>query len=193
MYERILVPTDGSPLSVAAALHAFALARMTGSELIALQVIAPYQFPIYLEYAPTNLLSEQEYVAQCKQSAAVQLDVLARRAAAAGLKYTGKVVFHGNTAQAIIDVADQEFCQLIAMGSHGRSGLSRMFLGSVASKILTLSHIPVLVHKATQAELAEAETLMPASKAASGATNTPASGTDTSKPGNEQPGNAGAA
>jgi hypothetical protein len=49
---------------------------------------------------------------------------------------------------------------LIVMGSHGRSGLSRMFLGSVTARVLPLSHVPVLVHRAAEAELATAESAL---------------------------------
>jgi nucleotide-binding universal stress UspA family protein len=164
MYERILVPTDGSALSVAAALHAVSLATKMGSRLLALQVIAPYQFPVYLEYAPTNLITEQEYIAQCQQAADLHLAMLSKQAAEADVECTGKAVFHGNTAQSIVDAAAQESCELIVMGSHGRSGLSRMFLGSVTGKVLALSHTPVLVHRATEPELAAAANLMRASR-----------------------------
>ena len=161
MYERILVPTDGSPLSVAAVQHAIALGRKIGSELVALQVIAPYQLPIYLEFAPADLLTEEEYLAQCRQASEQHLAMLSKLAADADVECIGKTVFHGNTPQSIVDAAAQEHCQLILIGSHGRSGLSRAFLGSVTGKVLALSHLPVLVHRATAAELAAAERLMP--------------------------------
>ena len=160
MYDRILVPTDGSPLSVAAAQHAITLARAMGSELVALQVIAPYQLPIYLEFAPANLLTEEEYVAQSQQAADRHLAMLSKLAADADVECIGKAVFHGNTPQSIVDAAIQEKCQMILMGSHGRSGLSRAFLGSVTGKVLALSQLPVLVHRATEAELTAAEKLV---------------------------------
>ena len=160
MYERILVPVDGSPASAAAALHALDLASRMGSELSLLEVLPPYQLPVYLEYAPPNLYSEEEYLRQSRQGADRLLARIVARAEAAGVKSSAKVVFQPNAAQAITDTASESFFQLIVMGSHGRSGLSRMFLGSVTSRVLPLSHIPVLVHRATEGELATAEAVL---------------------------------
>ena len=145
MYERILVPTDGSPAAVAAALHAMELAQQMGSELFMLQVIPPYQIPVYLEYAPVNLHSEKEYLRLCEQSADGHLAMLAAQAEAVGVRCNRKAIFHLNAAQAITDMASDLLCQLIVMGSHGRSGLGRLFLGSVTSRVLPLSRIPVLL------------------------------------------------
>jgi nucleotide-binding universal stress UspA family protein len=160
MYERVLVPSDGSPASVAAALHAVALAGQLGSELFLFQAIPPYQVPVYLEYAPMNLHTEAEYLRLCEQSADRHLAMLAAQAATAGVKCNRKVVFHPAAAQAITDMASDLLCGLIVMGSHGRSGLERLFLGSVTTRVLPLSRVPVLVHRATEAELATAEGLL---------------------------------
>ena len=160
MYDHILVPTDGSPLSVAAAMHAITLATTMGSRLVALQVIAPYQMPIYLEFAPATLLTEDEYVQQSQQASDRHLAMLSKLAADADVECVGKTIFHRNTPQTIVDAAAQDQCQMIVMGSHGRSGLSRAFLGSVTGKVLALTQLPVLVHRATEAELQAAEKLM---------------------------------
>jgi nucleotide-binding universal stress UspA family protein len=55
-----------------------------------------------------------------------------------------------NAASGIVNTAEHENCDMIFMGSHGRSGWSRLLLGSVASKVLPLAHISVRVHKAAQ-------------------------------------------
>jgi nucleotide-binding universal stress UspA family protein len=86
--------------------------------------------------------------------------MLARQATEADVECTGKALFHGNTAQSIVDTARHDDCDLVVMGSHGRSGLSRMFLGSVTGKVLALSDKPVLVHRATPAGLDAAQKLM---------------------------------
>jgi nucleotide-binding universal stress UspA family protein len=171
MYQRILVPTDGSSSAVAAALHAVSLAARMNAELFILQVIPPYRLPIYLEYGPANLYTEEEYLRQCQEGSDRHLAMLAAQADAANVKSVGKAVFQSDVAQAIVDEASALACQLIVMGSHGRSGFGRLFLGSVTARVLPLSHVPVLVHRAAAGELATAEDVL-AGPSASGAAAT---------------------
>ena len=88
------------------------------------------------------------------------LDWLADVARQQGVACSTRIDFNSGPAQAIIEAAKRENCSFIFMGSHGRSGLSRVFLGSVALKTLTLARIPVLVYHPTLEELANAEELM---------------------------------
>jgi nucleotide-binding universal stress UspA family protein len=169
VYQRMLVPTDGSPSSVAAALHAVELAAKMNAELFILQVIPPYQLPIYLGYGAANLFTEEEYLRQCREGADRHLAMLTGQADTAKVKSVGKAVFQSNVAQAIVEEASALVCQLIVMGSHGRSGLGRLFLGSVTARVLPLSHVPVLVHRATQGELATAQSLLDDAASASAA------------------------
>lgn len=71
----------------------------------------------------------------------------------------GGYEFNGNASQAFLTV-DDEHCSLAMTSSHGRSGLSRMFLGSVALKTVTLAHAPELVDHTTPEEIAVGESLM---------------------------------
>lgn len=76
------------------------------------------------------------------------------------MDFSARIEFNSNPAQAIVDAAEREHCNLIFMGSHGRSGLSSVFLGSVTLKTLTLAHMPVMVDRPTPGEMAGAEALM---------------------------------
>jgi K+-sensing histidine kinase KdpD len=67
------------------------------------------------------------------------------------------IQFSANPAQAIINCAKHHQCDLIFIGSHGRSGLSRLFLGSVTNKVISACTVPVLVHRASKEELAQAQ------------------------------------
>lgn len=158
--ESILAPTDGSALSLAATLKALDFARRLQARLVLFSAIPAYQYPIYVGGIPFEYPSETEYEAQCRVIVAGYLGLVAEAAGEQGVEVRQRVVFNSNAAQAIVAMADDEQCSLIFMGSHGRGGLSRMFLGSVALKTLTLAHGAVLVDHPTPEEIAQVETLM---------------------------------
>lgn len=158
--ESILAPTDGSAPSIAGALKAVDFAKRLEARLVVFNAIPSYQYPIYVGGIPFEYPSESEYEAQCRAIVVRYLSLVADVASEQGVKVTQRIEFNGNSAQAILGVADDEHCSLIFMGSHGRSGVSRTFLGSVALKTLTLAHIPVLVDHPTPEEISMAEALM---------------------------------
>ena len=73
------------------------------------------------------------------------------RAETAGVKATGKVVSNFNVADGIVQAAEEDACDLIFIGSHGRSGLSRLLLGSVTVKVLGLAKTATLVYRVKEA------------------------------------------
>ncbi len=158
--ESMLVPVDGSALSMAAALKAVTFAKRLDTRLVAFHAIPVYQYPIYLGGIPFEYPSEADYESQCRTFAERYLDLVADAAMAQGVSVSSCIEFNSETAQAIVDAAQREHCSLIFMGSHGRGGFSRAFLGSVALKTLTLTHIPVLVDRPTPQEMASAQALM---------------------------------
>jgi nucleotide-binding universal stress UspA family protein len=85
------------------------------------------------------------YAKHIKEHASKVLDDVARAAKAEGVNCTTKQVVHDHAHEAIINTAEKEGCDLIVMASHGRSGLSGLVLGSVTTKVLTHTQIPVLV------------------------------------------------
>jgi nucleotide-binding universal stress UspA family protein len=158
--ERILAPTDGSVLSIAGALKAVDFARRLQAQLVVFSAIPAYQYPIYLGGIPFEYPSETQYQAECRAIAERYLGLVADIASEQGVTATQRIEFNGNATQSILAAAENEHCNLIIMSSHGRSGLSRMFLGSVALKTLTLAHVPVLVDHPTPEDIAVAESLM---------------------------------
>lgn len=158
--ESILAPTDGSALSLAATLKALDFARRLRARLVLFSAIPAYQYPIYVGGIPFEYPSETEYETQCRAIVAGYLGLVAEVAAEQGVEVGQRVVFNSNAAQAIVAMAQDEHCSLIFMGSHGRGGLSRMFLGSVALKTLTLAHGAVLVDHSTPEEIDQVEALM---------------------------------
>jgi nucleotide-binding universal stress UspA family protein len=70
-----------------------------------------------------------------------------RSAEQCGLKHSCMTSFSDSAAQKIVDTAEQQRCDLIFMGSHGRSGWGQLLLGSVTNKVLSHTSKPVLVHR----------------------------------------------
>ena len=158
--ETLLVPIDGSALALAAALKAVAYAKRLQARLLIFTSIPAYQYPVYVGSIPFEYPSEEDYERQCREIANRYLGVVAHAAAAAGVPASTLIEFNGGPAQAIIEAAKKNNCSMIFMGSHGRSGFSRAFLGSVALKTLTLSQIPVLVDRPSEVDIAHAEEMM---------------------------------
>lgn len=159
-FESMLVPVDGSAVSIAAALKAVEFAKRLEARIVAFHAIPVYQYPVYVGGIPFEYPSEADYEDKCRAIAENYLDLVASAADALGVTLRACIEFNSEPAQAIVEVAQREHCSLIFMGSHGRSGLSRAFLGSVALKTLTLTHIPVMVDRPTPEEIRHAEVLM---------------------------------
>lgn len=158
--ESILAPTDGSVLSMAASFKAVDFARRLAMRLVVFNAIPVYHYPIYVGGIPFEYPSQAEYEAQCRAIVARYMDLVVEVASAQGVQVNQRVVFNSHAAQAIVAMAEEAHCSLIFMGSHGRGGLSRTFLGSVTLKTLALARIPVLVDHPTPEEIEQAEALM---------------------------------
>ena len=145
MYKRILVATDGSELSAKAVDHAIALAKVHGSQLVALKVIH-LQIDDHWDGQITNdaAAKAQQVKAWAENSQAV-VDGVKAAAEAAGVTATAITESSNYIADTIIATAKAEACDLVVMASHGRRGLARVLIGSETQHVLTHSHIPVLV------------------------------------------------
>ncbi|HYD80061.1 MAG TPA: universal stress protein [Paucimonas sp.] len=148
MYRKILIPTDGSALSTAAAHAGVELARQCDAEVVGVHVAPPYQYPVNVEIIVPEYPSEEEYQAAMLRHGEEYLHRIREEADELGVRFSGRTVFADGTAQAIIHCAEETGCDLIFLGSHGRSGLGQLILGSVTNKILSSCRIPVLVYRA---------------------------------------------
>ncbi len=147
MYKKILVPTDGSELGMESARAAIDLAKQLGAEVIGLFVAPEYQYPIYLEALPGDYPTDDEYRASMRKFGDTFLLDLQSAADAAGVQFAGATLISNATAQTIARAAIDNGCDLIFMGSHGRTGLGQLLLGSVTAKVLATCEIPVLVYR----------------------------------------------
>ena len=147
MYRKILITTDGSAVSQHTACAGVKFAQQMGAEVLALFVAPAYQFPVYVEIIPPTYPTGTEYEAQMRRTGEDYMGRVMRSCTEAGLHHACMTVFSDAAAQAITDVAEQEHCDLIFMGSHGRSGWGHLLLGSVTNKVLAHTQLPVLVHR----------------------------------------------
>jgi nucleotide-binding universal stress UspA family protein len=140
MYNKILVPLDGSEFAEAALPHVRALAECTGAEIILLRVVTQ---PMHAYVAPDPILYKSvlpDTVAEC----GVYLDRVASGMKAEGFKVTTETST-GPAAETILEFAQEMHADLIAMSTHGRSGLARWFIGSTADKVVRAATLPVLL------------------------------------------------
>ena len=146
MFKHILVSTDGSKLSGKAIRTAVRLANATGARVTGTFVIAPFVAAAYGEgvmYAPA--LSPTHYKKITEREARKALAAVEIEARTAGVDYASAMLTADNPWTGIIRAAKSKKCDLIVMASHGRRGLAGLLLGSETAKVLTHSHIPVLV------------------------------------------------
>jgi nucleotide-binding universal stress UspA family protein len=144
MFEKILLPTDGSDVAFAAAGRAVALAKLAGAALHVVFVQEPYP---YTGIGATNSAGVQEYLADSQRRAAEALARISALAQVFGLVLSTEFVEGSSPAEQIVETARRCGADLIVMGSHGRTGVARVLLGSVAGKVLMLSPVPVMIVK----------------------------------------------
>jgi len=144
MFKHILLATDGSAASEHAAKIAVDLARTHGSELTALYVVDPYP---YLNVGESNPMGFQAYMSSAAQHAA-QAHAKVAHLCASG---TPVVELHMRRAEdvsasdGILQAASELRADIVVVGSHGRTGIARLMLGSVAGQVVARSPVPVLV------------------------------------------------
>ncbi|MFP8818089.1 universal stress protein [Acinetobacter johnsonii] len=141
-YQNILVPVDGSETSYAAVAQAAELAKAFGGKITVVQVLAldPYIAAEYISATQTNDLIER-----ARTSVLKTLEEAAAKFSDLGIPVEAKLLEGQVVHREIIREAETSKADLIVIGSHGRTGLKRLFLGSVAQNVLGEAHIPVLV------------------------------------------------
>jgi nucleotide-binding universal stress UspA family protein len=140
MYKKILVPLDGSELAKRALDEAEKLARTFDSEIVLLQVV-----PFMPVYGSPELVTPLIVDEKQKESVEKYLTYVAEGLKTRGIKATAIVRTGQQVAAEIIDFAKESGADLIVMCTHGRSGITRWVLGSVAHKVLTRAETPILL------------------------------------------------
>jgi nucleotide-binding universal stress UspA family protein len=153
--RRILIPLDGSTNAEAVLPHALALGRATQAEYRLLRVVEPVMVARRLPTDPMVREHDDQLLDQLRVDAQIYLEQQAERLAAKGLTARIEVVVAPQTANTILEAAQQDGIDLIAMATHGRRGLARVLLGSVADKVLRGATAPVLLYRRPAHSLVE--------------------------------------
>ena len=161
MYKKILVPLDGSALAERAIHHATEIAKGTGAEVILLQVV-----PIPLARVPeAGQKEEEKSIQEVAAQAKAYLERIAARVIKEGVK-ARTVILEGAADGAILGFAHNEEVDILVMSTHGRTGLSKALMGSVAEKIMLTTKRPVMLVKPERipvaAHIDEVETFLSA-------------------------------
>jgi nucleotide-binding universal stress UspA family protein len=145
MYKRILIATDGSPLSNKAVEHGLSLAALAGASAVALKVVPRYPRSYFEGGMPVDMNDVKRIEAQWSAAAQAMVDGVKAQGSSQSVAVKAIVAKSDLVAEAIISAAKKHKCDLIVMASHGRKGIKRLLLGSETQHVLTHSHIPVLV------------------------------------------------
>lgn len=143
-YRNILIATDGSRYSDAAASEAIGIAKRCGANLVIVSVVpseTESPFDIVHSEMQKGLIADKEF-----QEAEKNVKNVKTLAEENGLKVKG-LIYSGRPYEAIIETAEEEKADLIMVGSHGRTGLSRLLMGSVTERVIGHAECAVLVVK----------------------------------------------
>jgi len=153
MFKRILVPLDGSRFSSSAVKYAVEVSKHFEADIIFMQVVVPAT-PYVAPTTPTGTLSPTaaKFAAQAARlkdrgnisKAKRYLQRKVREITNKGLKCSYKVTM-GNPAESIMSLCSKKGVDLVVMSSHGKGGLKRAIMGSVADKLARESRVPILL------------------------------------------------
>lgn len=147
MYQRILVPIDGSHTSDCALEEAIKFARIHQAKLILLHILEDVR---YLDVE--NYMNYAQLIEPVRNSVQDMLAKSTEHARQAGVEVEKKLLEAKGrrVASVIVDEATQWPADLIVIGTHGRSGFDRLLLGSIAEGVLRMAHIPILLIRCRQ-------------------------------------------
>jgi nucleotide-binding universal stress UspA family protein len=148
MYSIILLSTDGSDVARKGVEHGMALAKALSAKVIVITVTESFPVDYGTGHASGFIPSQEEldrFDAACRERAGKMLDEARAMTEQIGISAELIHVPDPHPATAIIETAKSRGCDLIVMASHGRRGLTKLFLGSQTSEVLADGSVPVLV------------------------------------------------
>jgi len=148
MFKTILVPLDGSKRAEAILPYVKDLARLSQGRLVLLRVIDPWAYSTATPSGTMPVLYD-DFIQGLLQEAEAYLAEIRERVASEGIEVSS-LVSVGSAVSQIMEASRQEQADLIAMASHGRTGLQRVFYGSVAAGIMHVVDRPLLLVRAPE-------------------------------------------
>lgn len=143
MFSKILVPLDGSPFSEAVLPYVQAMTKCTDAEIVLLRVVPTTIYNVvFASGMPMPLQANPEYDARTLADGYLQRVAFEHFPGRADVHLE---VTEGSIADVILECAAGQHIDLIAMSTHGRGGIPRLMLGSVAEEVVQRSHLPVLL------------------------------------------------
>ena len=147
MYQKIMVPLDGSELAECVLPHVEAIAEGCGvEEVVLVRAVEPFQMPTGADYTFSEA-DIKKFDVQATANATDYLDGVVSRVKLAGVEVRTQIVI-GKAAESLAEYATKNDVDLIVIATHGYSGVSRWVWGSVADRILRSACVPVLMVRA---------------------------------------------
>ena len=140
MYKKILVPLDGSTLAEAALPHAEAIAKSEGAEIILLRIPMMPATEFFAREPSIAVRIQQEEEAVAKKYLDTKLNELKKEKIQASI-----IMLEGSVPDTILGIAEETHTDMIVMSIHGRTGLKRWLIGSVADRVVHQAHSPVML------------------------------------------------
>lgn len=145
-YSHILIPLDGSETAESIVPHATRIGALADARYTLVQVLPPADERINAE-AVASVIFPPESLQKIEEESIAYLERVARRMRADGFAVEATVAKHPQPAIGILNKAEEVQADMIAIATHGRTGLRRAALGSVADKVVRSTHLPVLVYR----------------------------------------------
>jgi len=149
MFASILVGTDGSPTAQTAVRHAIDLARELGSRLLIVSAYEPVSANLRLREEGLELPKDIQWMMSPREDVLAMLEEAAGEARSVGVTALETFARQGDAADAILDVAEEQRCDLIVVGNRGMTGAKRFLLGSVPNKVSHHAPCSVLIVRTT--------------------------------------------
>ncbi len=146
MFKNILICTDGSPLANKAAKSGILLAKALSAKVTGYSALEDL-LPVYSEGYVFDQQTIDRFEDATRTAGQHRVDVIGKLAKDAGVPFTDLVTTSYAPHEGIINAAKSQKCDLIVMGSHGRSGFTKLLMGSVTQNVLTQSKMTVIVYR----------------------------------------------